>query len=413
MEATTTSTTTLLRGWADKEPVAKEEVESKETTCLSNDDTTLENDKTNNEASLPSENINFVSSKDGDGNKKPSYFNGFVATVLKWVRLLRLTNWITWISFLISIEVESRNIENQMGRDFVFYYSAAVMVHEVGHAIVMLMLGVEFYPIIFVPFFGAFVTPKTFSQNVFDEAMIAAGGPILGTLAAVLLAMVGKANNSVVLVAASYASFVGNISNLGSRGDLDGGRIVSVISPWLALLSTALFVAKRGKHLSEIEFTRLSLQVEKFYFRIMGDHKAGHGPSNGKLYYNVSWTCKLLLAVFYIGLNDAVPHVSNCIGDPNTDMSVCAGIWLLCCCVFFGYVYRLGKSQSIDSLVSSIEIVSSKEEEEETSAEEEETSAATNTETNEPSVDSPLEQPDEVDRNGDTVNHGEDKYKVE
>ena len=91
MEATTTSTTTLLRGWADKEPVAKEEVESKETTTrLSNDDTTLENDKTNNEASRPSENIRVVSSEDGDGNKKPSYFNDFVATVLNWVRLLRL-----------------------------------------------------------------------------------------------------------------------------------------------------------------------------------------------------------------------------------------------------------------------------------------------------------------------------------
>ena len=165
----------------------------------------------------------------------------------------------------------------------------------------------------------------------------------------------------------------------------------------------------------------------------MGDHEDDHRPSNGNLYYIVSWTHKLLLAVFYIGLNEAVSYMARCIWDNNTDMGVCAGIWLICCCVFFGYAYRLGKSQSIDFLVSSIEIVSSKEEvtsgakvtstetmEESTKSieivsseeeEEEPTSAATTTETKEKSVDSQLE-PDEVDRNDDNVNHGEDKYKV-
>ena len=105
-----------------------------------------------------------------------------------------------------------------MGRDFVFYYFVAVMVHEVGHAIVMVMLGVEFYPIIFVPFFGAFVRPKTFSSSLFDEAMIAAGGPILGTLAAILLVAIGRAQNSLVLIAASQASFVGTHFEFGLLG---------------------------------------------------------------------------------------------------------------------------------------------------------------------------------------------------
>ena len=85
--------------------------------------------------------------------------------------------------------------------------------------------------------------------------MIAAGGPILGTLAAILLVAIGRAQNSLVLIAASQASFVGNILNMDCWGALDGARIVSVISPWLAVLSTAFFVATRGKNLSVIEFT--------------------------------------------------------------------------------------------------------------------------------------------------------------
>eukprot|EP00565_Helicotheca_tamesis_P001736 CAMPEP_0185739402 /NCGR_PEP_ID=MMETSP1171-20130828/35365_1 /TAXON_ID=374046 /ORGANISM="Helicotheca tamensis, Strain CCMP826" /LENGTH=238 /DNA_ID=CAMNT_0028410957 /DNA_START=153 /DNA_END=865 /DNA_ORIENTATION=- len=76
-----------------------------------------------------------------------------------------------------------------------------ILVHESGHALVMRHLGIPFSPMVFVPFVGAGVAMKEPAKNAYEEALVAFGGPVLGSIGAAGVAVGAQVTQSQLLFA--------------------------------------------------------------------------------------------------------------------------------------------------------------------------------------------------------------------
>jgi Zn-dependent protease len=106
-----------------------------------------------------------------------------------------------------------------------------IFFHECGHAIVMKYYNVPFSPMVFIPFMGAVIAMKERPKNSYEEAVIAFGGPVVGSLAALGVSTGGVLTDSQLLYALADWGFMINLFNLMPIGSLDGGRIGSAIHP--------------------------------------------------------------------------------------------------------------------------------------------------------------------------------------
>eukprot|EP00596_Hydrurales_sp_CCMP1899_P008739 CAMPEP_0119034218 /NCGR_PEP_ID=MMETSP1177-20130426/1231_1 /TAXON_ID=2985 /ORGANISM="Ochromonas sp, Strain CCMP1899" /LENGTH=350 /DNA_ID=CAMNT_0006991507 /DNA_START=222 /DNA_END=1274 /DNA_ORIENTATION=- len=108
-----------------------------------------------------------------------------------------------------------------------------IFFHECGHAIVMRHYGVPFSPMVFIPFMGAVIAMKERPKNSYEEAIIAFGGPVVGSIAALGVSTGGVITDSQLLYALADWGFMINLFNLMPIGSLDGGRIGSAIHPYM------------------------------------------------------------------------------------------------------------------------------------------------------------------------------------
>lgn len=116
--------------------------------------------------------------------------------------------------------------------------------HEVGHVGAAKLAGKNIRSPKFIPFLGAFIeSPKDWSK--FEEAFIAAAGPLSGCVA-VLLLLLGVTYIHVspdvyeVAIAASFLASCMNLANMLPVSPLDGGRIAQAISWWFRVLGIAI-----------------------------------------------------------------------------------------------------------------------------------------------------------------------------
>lgn len=108
-----------------------------------------------------------------------------------------------------------------------------ILVHECGHALVMLKRGIPFSPMVFVPFIGAAVQMNRRPRDAWEDAMVAFGGPVLGSLGAAAVGVVGHSTESQLLIALADFGLMINLFNLLPLGSMDGGRIAGALSPWM------------------------------------------------------------------------------------------------------------------------------------------------------------------------------------
>jgi Zn-dependent protease len=106
-----------------------------------------------------------------------------------------------------------------------------ILVHEMGHVLELRRQGIRASAPIFIPFLGAAVGMKEMPKNAWREAQVALAGPILGTLGAVGVWVVGVALGSDLLVAIAFVGFLINLFNLLPIVPLDGGRAVAAVHP--------------------------------------------------------------------------------------------------------------------------------------------------------------------------------------
>jgi Zn-dependent protease len=77
---------------------------------------------------------------------------------------------------------------------------------------------------------------KDAPRNAWVEAQVGIGGPLLGTLGAGICLAAYVYTGNGLFAALAYTGFFLNLFNLAPVGFLDGGRIVTALSPWLWLV---------------------------------------------------------------------------------------------------------------------------------------------------------------------------------
>src|ERR1019366_6052353 len=115
-----------------------------------------------------------------------------------------------------------------------------IFVHECGHLVAAKRIGLKVGAPVFIPFMGAVIALKEAPRNAWIEAQVGIGGPILGTVGAALCELIYLATGNLMFRALAYTGFFLNLFNLAPVGILDGGRIVTALSPWLWLVGIAV-----------------------------------------------------------------------------------------------------------------------------------------------------------------------------
>ena len=155
----------------------------------------------------------------------------FALLNLKWL-LFAGKFALTGSSFLVSIWFYSLFY----GWKFALVFVVLIAIHEAGHVVFVRAFGLSAPAVFFVPGLGAFTSWKGAPQSVFQESLIAYGGPLFGGLASGACLLYGSATGSGFWLAAAYIGFFLNLFNLIPLGFLDGARMTGAISPrlWIA-----------------------------------------------------------------------------------------------------------------------------------------------------------------------------------
>jgi Zn-dependent protease len=118
-----------------------------------------------------------------------------------------------------------------------------IFVHEMGHYLAAKKRNLNVGVPTFIPFVGAWIQLKEQPMDAETEAIVGIAGPMLGSAGAFVCYLLAIDSGSHLLLALAYAGFVLNLFNLIPVSPLDGGRIVSVISPRIWFLGFPMLVA--------------------------------------------------------------------------------------------------------------------------------------------------------------------------
>src|SRR5450432_1285564 len=141
-----------------------------------------------------------------------------------------------------------------------------IFVHECGHLIVARRFGLKVGAPVFIPFMGAFIALKDAPRNAWIEACVGIGGPLLGSLGAAVCEMIYLATGNPMFRALAYTGFLLNLFNLAPVGFLDGGRIVTALSPWLWLVGFVIMLGLTILHPNFILILILVFSAPRIFF---------------------------------------------------------------------------------------------------------------------------------------------------
>jgi Zn-dependent protease len=121
---------------------------------------------------------------------------------------------------------------------------ALIAVHEFGHLLFAKYEGVAVGMPVFLGPFGAVIGLKQPPRDARQEAVIAIGGPVVGTAGSLAVLLWGLSLPSGylhgLLVSLAYFGFFLNLFNLVPMSPLDGGRVASALSRWANVVGLAV-----------------------------------------------------------------------------------------------------------------------------------------------------------------------------
>ena len=179
---------------------------------------------------------------------------------------------------------------------FAMGFVVLIFIHELGHLLAARKCGLKVGAPVFIPFMGAFIALKEAPRDAWIEAQVGIGGPMLGTLGAGVCEMIHLVTGNPMFRALAYTGFFLNLFNLAPVGFLDGGRIVTALSPWLWLVGFAVVVLLTIAQPNFILFLILIFSLPRlfFLFRRKSDEE--------RRYFEVTPGQRWTMAIMYFGL---------------------------------------------------------------------------------------------------------------
>jgi len=171
-----------------------------------------------------------------------------------------------------------------------------LLVHECGHLIAAKRLGLAVSAPMFVPFMGAIIVLKDAPRNAWVEAQVGIGGPLLGTVGAVACEGIHLATGQPLFRALAYTGFFLNLFNLAPLGPLDGGRIVTALSPWLWLVGLVIVGGMVIAHPNFLLLIILLVSLPRLYFLFR------RKTDEERRYYEVAPGRRFFMAGLYFAL---------------------------------------------------------------------------------------------------------------
>lgn len=129
------------------------------------------------------------------------------------------------------------------GWKYALGFIALLFTHEMGHYLAARQRNLDVGAPCFIPFVGAWINLKEQPLSAETEAYIGIAGPMAGSAAAFVCFLYGREVGSNLFLAIAYSGFMLNLFNLIPLSPLDGGRIMSAISPKLWLVGIPMLGA--------------------------------------------------------------------------------------------------------------------------------------------------------------------------
>ncbi len=182
-----------------------------------------------------------------------------------------------------------------------------ILVHEMGHYMAARHRGLDVGAPTFIPFLGAWIELKDLPHDAETEAFVGLGGPLVGTLGALVCYFFARSFDSNLLLAISYSGFFLNLFNLIPISPFDGGRITAVLSPRIWLLGVpvlgALFFYRPSPMLLIIAFLAAPNVWKAIKYKSDSDE--------AKTYYAVSNAVKWEYGLYYLALTAFLAVMSH------------------------------------------------------------------------------------------------------
>src|SRR6266516_394282 len=176
-----------------------------------------------------------------------------------------------------------------------------LFVHEMGHVVEAKHQGLPVSVPVFIPFMGALITMKQMPHNAWREARLAIAGPIVGSLGALALYLLGLAYDSNPLKALAFLGFLINLFNLLPVIPLDGGRISAALHPAMWFVGLAALLALVFYRPNPILIIILVLAASELWRR----WQMRRHPQMQE-YYRVAPHRRLIIGLLYFGLAAAL-----------------------------------------------------------------------------------------------------------
>lgn len=195
----------------------------------------------------------------------------------------------TFVSMLLTVLIYMQ----VYGFPFAVGFVMLIFLHEMGHSLMAKHIGLDVSTPMFIPFVGAFIRMKELPTSAMTEAKIALGGPVLGSLAALVCYGFYNLTKDPFFLHLTYVGLMINLFNLIPLSPLDGGRVAGAISPklWvvgLVIASAVMFWM----------FSPILLMIV-----ILGAIEAYHLWKEPRPeYYAISGKDRMTMAILYFGL---------------------------------------------------------------------------------------------------------------
>lgn len=182
------------------------------------------------------------------------------------------------------------------GWKFAVGFVLLMFVHECGHLLAAKRIGLKVGAPVFIPFMGALIALKEAPRNAWIEAQVGIGGPLMGTVGAIFCYGLFLLTGNQLFSALAYVGFFLNLFNLAPIGFLDGGRIVTALSPWLWVVGAVVIVL-----LMAIRFNFLLLIILILSFPRLLSLFRGRSEEEAR-YFEVTPGQRLIMGAMYFGL---------------------------------------------------------------------------------------------------------------